>query len=116
MPGVKDIIARKIVDGICDNMSLIEQLEKDMVLLEQSKEEPKFYCVFTKIRSKELEEYIQSIGGRIQDNVTKITDFVIVPNKHVSSSKTKRANEMNIPIVEIDDVVDYCKQKWDGGK
>ena len=116
MPGVKDIIARKIVDGICDNIPLIEQLEKDMVLLEQSKEEPKFYCVFTKIRSKELEEYIQSIGGRIQDNVTKITDFVIVPNKHVSSSKTKRANEMNIPIVEIDNVVDYCKQNWDGGK
>ena len=54
--------------------------------------------VFTGIRDKDLEQIIVSKGGKIGTTVTKNTFKLITTTMDTSSSKIKKAVDLNIPI------------------
>lgn len=113
VPGIADKNAEKIYLGIRENKELIEFLEEELTIQEEHKEQGKrFKVCFTKIRDKELEEWIVKKNGIVTDNVTKDTDILIVPMKGVSSGSVSKALKYNIDIIPIDEFKEYCKQKY----
>ncbi len=48
---------------------------------------------------KELAEYIEQQGGKVTGSVTKKTNYLINNDVHSASSKNKKANELQIPIL-----------------
>lgn len=57
--------------------------------------------VFTGFRNAELENYIKSRGGDITGSVSKNTTLVVKKDK--DSSKTKKAEELGIKVIELAD-------------
>jgi len=56
--------------------------------------------VFTGVRDKELEKYLESEGGQVTTSVSSSTSYVICATKDSLSSKIKKATELGIPIIE----------------
>jgi DNA ligase (NAD+) len=110
VPGISDLKALKILSGVRDNERLIKKLMKDYVEVVYQKEEAgRFVAVFHKIRSELVSKMIREAGGIVEDNLTKHTSFLIVPNgfgdQH--SSASDKARKYEVPIVEINDVENY---------
>jgi DNA ligase (NAD+) len=113
IPGIKDLTSKKIITGIKENQKLIEKLLKKYVTVTYDKKrEGKFIAVFHKIRSVITTELIESYGGIVEDNLTKKTSFLIVPNgfKDKHSATSDKARKYEIPIVEIDKVEDFIEK------
>ena len=55
---------------------------------------------------------IESFNGIVVDNVTKDTDFLIVPSKNTESSSVTKAKKYKIPIIPIDNVESYIKDRF----
>lgn len=103
--GIGNSIADKIITGINENQKLIEFLLDELNVVKDKTTGPvKFSVCFTNVRNKELEEWIEENGGKIDSIVSKATSYVVVPMIGVDSVKTKRAEEYGIPIVEIDNL------------
>jgi len=56
--------------------------------------------VMTKVRDKEIIEYLPKVGASLEDNIKKDTFILIVKSKAESSNKTKYAEENGISIME----------------
>lgn len=52
---------------------------------------------------KELQQKIESLGGKVSSSVSSKTDYLINNDKNSISSKNKKAKEFNIPIISEDD-------------
>ena len=52
---------------------------------------------------KELQAKIEELGGKVTGSVSKNTDYLINNDAESSSSKNKKAKELNIPILSEDD-------------
>lgn len=110
--GIADATAQKIIDGINENKSMIQKLLGKYVTIFYEKEKTaKFIAVFHKIRSITISDMIKEYGGEVQDNLTKKTSFLIVPNgfSNEHSNTSDKARNYGIPIVEIDNVPQYIK-------
>jgi DNA ligase (NAD+) len=59
--------------------------------------------VMTKVRDKEIIEKLNEVGGKLVDSINKNTFVLIVKNKEDESNKTKKAKELNIAIMEVDE-------------
>ena len=57
---------------------------------------------FTGFRSAELKSQIEQEGGQVVDSVTKKTTLLLVKDLNEESSKTKKAKELGIPIMDKD--------------
>lgn len=62
-----------------------------------------FKVCFTGIRDKMLEEQIMAGGGEIASGVSKKTTHLIVADPDSLSGKAKKAKELNIPILTIEE-------------
>lgn len=112
-PGIKEKTAHKLCKGIEENEDLIVFLYNELTLLEEPKEvKADFKVIFTKVRNEELENFIRDNYGEVQSNINKETNVVIVPNLSVSSSKTKYAIKNNIPIVPINEAMEYITKNF----
>jgi DNA ligase (NAD+) len=110
VPGISDVKAKKILEGVRDNEKLIGKLlHKHVEVVYGNEENGKFVAVFHKIRSELVSNMIRERGGVVEDNLTKHTSFLIVPNgfgdQH--SSTSDKARKYEVPIVEINDVENY---------
>lgn len=117
IPGIKEKTANKIIAGIRVNEDLIKFLEKELNVREEKLVQSDFKVVFTKVRPNdfpelELEQFIEEAGGSIEESVTKDTNIVVVPNLMVTSGKINKANSYDIPIVPIEDLKEYIKNKY----
>lgn len=113
VPGIKEKTSQKIVDGINENIHLIEVLEEELDILPEPKEtEAEFSVVFTKIRDDDVEKFIIEHGGKVADSVTKDTSFIIVPMSGITSSKVSKAEKYGIPIVNIEDAYDFISDHF----
>lgn len=65
------------------------------------------YISFSGLRDKDLETWIQSNGGILQDQLTKQTTILIVSKLPMQSQKYKLAVERGIPCLQKDD---FCKK------
>ena len=61
--------------------------------------------VMTKVRSKSVEEYLQSVGATLADSVNKNTFLLIVKNKKDKSNKTEQAEKHNVRIMALEDFI-----------
>lgn len=57
---------------------------------------------------REIEEFIESLGGRVSSSVSKNTDYVIVGEK--PGSKLKKARELGVKTITEDEFVDMIKR------
>lgn len=55
--------------------------------------------VMTKVRDAEIIDYLKTVGGHLDDNISKKTFILIVKSLDDVSNKTKKANADNIPIM-----------------
>ena len=106
IPSIKDKTAKKIIDGLSDNMGLIKKLKKILTILESKgvSNVPKFSVCFTKVRDSEKEKFIIAHGGEVSDGLTKTTTFLVIPTLGVQSSKIEKARRYGVRIVPIDDL------------
>lgn len=114
--GIQDLTAMKILRGVKENKHLINKLMgKHVNVIYTSESDAKFIAVFHKIRSELITDEIKKYGGRVDDNLTKKTNFLIVPkgfgDQH--SSTSDKARNYGCPIVEIDQVEKYLKDNYD---
>lgn len=113
IPGIGNINATKIYEGLRENKDLIEYLEKELEITKEPSSSPCIFKVcFTKIRDNELEKWIEEKGGTVSDNVTKDTDILIIPLRGVTSSSVKKAEKYGIDIVPIKEFKDWVTRKY----
>lgn len=106
LPGIKTKTAKKIVDGIVLSSHLINELRKELDIIESnssSDKDVKGYILFTKVRDKDFERYLKSQGYEIADGYSKNVDYVITDNEMSTSSKTEKALKDNKPILTLSD-------------
>lgn len=63
----------------------------------------KSFC-FTGFRDKTLEGEIISNGGTIASGVSKNTNYLVVKDKNSSSSKAKKAQEIGVNVIDVDEL------------
>ena len=113
--GIKDAKAKIVLNGIRENRSLLLFLmdELEIVSAKESKAyQCRFKACFTKIRSESVTKKIEDLKGQVVDNVTKDTDFLIVPSINTESSSVTKAKKYGIPIVPIDTIDEYLKKNY----
>lgn len=111
--GIKELQAKKILEGIRDNRKTIDKLlAKHVEVYYPDEKKSDFIAVFHNIRSVTITNLIESMGGAVDDNLTKKTTFLIVPDGFgsTSSSTSDKARRYGVPIVEISQVPDYLKE------
>lgn len=59
----------------------------------------------------ELKEFIEERGGKVTGSVTSKTDYLINNDKTSSSSKNKKAKELEIPILTEEDFLEMAGEK-----
>lgn len=105
IPGIKDKTAKKIMDGLKNNLDLIEFLEDELTIYNtKNAQKSKFKVCFTKIRDDDAEKTIRSYGGEVVDSLTKDTNILVVPTMDTESSKVTKARKYGAYIVPIDDL------------
>lgn len=113
IPGIKEKTATKIIDGIKDNEKLILELEEILDLVSFKKEKARFKACFTKIRpNDDLSGFITVKGGLATDTLTKDVDFLVIPMKGVTSSKTEKAQKWGIPIIALNECESYINENY----
>ena len=108
IPGIKEKKAKKIIDGIKANTDLIDKLiSSGLIKLHHDREtEAKYTVCFTKFRDRYLEDFVNSNSGKVVDDVTKDTTFLVVPDSSVESSKVKKADKYGVKILTKDKMID----------
>ena len=66
-----------------------------------------YSVVFTKVRDRDLEIFIEKHDGKVEGSMKKDIDLLVVPRLGIQSAKVEKAEKYNIPIVSIDDARDY---------
>jgi len=64
----------------------------------------KYVICFTGIRDKQFAEYVNKNGGIATDTWRKDVTHLVVKDKNSVSSKTKKAQDIGIPIVTLDEI------------
>ena len=64
--------------------------------------------VFLFANRSELKNYIEERGGKVTGSVTKKTDYLINNDKESTSSKNKKARELNIPLLSEKDFLELA--------
>ena len=111
MKGIGEKTALKIIKGVRRNQDLIEFLENELVIHDNPRRaSPNFKVCFTKIRSKELEDFIINNKGIVTDNVTKDCALLVVPMHGIRSNKVKMAMLYNVPIIDFTNAKKFIKE------
>lgn len=116
IPGIKEKSAQKLIDGVMENLELIEFIKTNFIIKKSKKSKNNFTICFTKVREDDepgLKEFIENNGGVIDnDSFTKKTDILVIPYEGVISSKVDKAVKYNIPIVTIDKLKEYISNNF----
>lgn len=105
--GFEDKTATKIVAGMDDYITFmngINDLTVNWEMDNMSGElEGKKFC-FTGFRSKELQAQIEAAGGEVSSSVSRKTSYVVSKTPDKITGKVKKAVELDIPIIGIEDL------------
>ena len=108
--GISDITAIKLVEGIKENKKIIKFLMNELTILHEDPSECKFIVAFTKTRSDAMVREIEKRGGVVGENCTKNTTFLITKDKNTSSTSVTKAKKYGIPIVPIDEAIQWMDE------
>jgi DNA ligase (NAD+) len=106
--GFSEITSNKFLDNY-ENFWIWLDEHPYLKIKKEKKEKKEGYfsgknVVLTGFRDKKLEEKIISQGGKIQNSVNKLTNLVITKDNNNSSSKIKKAQELNIKIISLQEL------------
>ena len=112
IPGIKEKKATALVNGINNNRELIAKL----VVLLDLQNEPKVYksdftIYFTKMSHDEYAPLVEEYGGTVDNSFSKKTSLLVIPNSSVTSSKVDKAKKWGTPVITVDELEDYLKNK-----
>lgn len=109
--GFSDIMSEKFADNFKEFKKFFAEIDEiyDISRLLKVKKLKKLgtifddkTIVFTGVRDKDLEEFITTNGGKVSSSVSKNTSILIhADNADKSSSKFKKAIELNIELISI---------------
>ena len=92
-------------DSIARNFLLIQ---KTVVSSVEQKFANMTFCVTGKLKNfknrTEIKNYIEERGGKVTDSVSSKTNYLINNDKNSTSSKNKKAQELNIPIISEEEL------------
>lgn len=119
--GFGDVIANSIIDYFKydENNKLIDEVlnyisfETSEITLSNNKLEDLTFVVTGNVNiyknRKELQSHIESLGGKVTGSVTSKTNYLINNDINSTSSKNKKAKELNIPIITEEDFINLIK-------
>lgn len=101
--GVERTTAEKFIENIDKYLDFIKINKIECNFKEKEKiidnPELKINVVFTGFRDNELEEFIKLNGGSIKTSISSNIDYLIIKDSDTTSSKIKKAKELNIKII-----------------
>jgi DNA ligase (NAD+) len=113
LDGIGNLTAEKISDFINTNLDEIRELAKEFNFIEESKAEVKanpFNGKSVAVTGKlihfnrdSINAKLESLGAKPASGVTTKTHYLINNDPTSNSSKNKKANELNIPIITEDE-------------
>jgi DNA ligase (NAD+) len=111
--GFAEISAKTYVENYDSFVDFIKNLpitieEKKEVVLAGTDLEGKMF-VFTGVRRKDLEEVIESRGGKIGSSVSKNTTYLVMKSKGSGSSKETKAISLGVGILTVEELEDLLK-------
>lgn len=117
-PSIEEIMS---IDGFAetsakvyvDNWDKFFDFIKDMPIKIKERKESKSIgndlegkqFVFTGIRRSDIEQIIESRGGKIGSSVSKNTTYLIMKEKGSGSSKERKAIDLGIEVITVDDLI-----------
>lgn len=112
VPGIKDTMAMRIINGITENRALIMFLLDTVTITDMKETEA--VVVFTGFRNKLFEDYLNTKGVEVASSVTSKTNLVIADNPNKVSGKVAKAQQLGIPVIGVFDA--YEKFGYKGSK
>ena len=101
--GVERTTAEKFIENIDKYLNFIKINKIECNFKEKQKvidnPELKINVVFTGFRDNELEEFIKLNGGSIKTSISSNIDYLIIKDSDTTSSKIKKAKELNVKII-----------------
>lgn len=121
--GLGEVIAASVVAYFADedNRRALDLLLEEVTLEEPARAdkkqifEGKTFVVTGSVNHfanrNELKAFIEERGGKVTGSVTKKTDYLINNDTASSSSKNKKAKELEIPILSEEDFLAMCEEE-----
>lgn len=117
--GIGEVIANAFCDYFAKEENKAQFMELNEILNVASGETKESYfrdMVFVITGSvekfanrSEMKEFIEKNGGKVTGSVTSKTTYLINNDKTSTSSKNKKAQELNIPIISEQEVIDMAE-------
>lgn len=108
--GIKDKTATRIMSGIIQNHDLIKFLEEKLIVKHDGRRY-KMKVVFTKVRDKGFEKYLDTIEIEVCNSYTKNIDLVICDDPESTSDKIKKARKDGKKIMTLEEAKSFFKYK-----
>jgi DNA ligase (NAD+) len=111
--------ANTIVNGLPKAQQLWESWVNDNIITEAVKAQigsklTSINAVFTGVRDKSLQSLIESEGGKVGSGVSKNTTHLVAKDVSGSSDKLKKARDMGIDVLSLDDFRTYVMDVMNG--
>lgn len=120
----KDYIPLEIVNGISKkkSVSIIDDLNKNLKVInkfldnisfnEDVIKPCSFVVVWHLIRSDKVNEIIERKNGKVEKDVTKRTDYLILPSKDINDKKVEKAKKYGVKILTVHEAIDYFNEYY----
>lgn len=121
IPGIGEVLAGAFTDYFADPLH-VEEFKRLLGELEIPKEEKREEQIFAGINfvitgsvehfanRSEMKELIERLGGKVTGSVTKKTNYLINNDVSSASSKNKKANELEIPIISEEQFLNMIEE------
>lgn len=109
--GIEIKTAEKFVDNLDDFIKFLKtnkldcNFKKKIIKSNSGNKLDNLNIVFSGVRDKELEDFVENNGGNIKNTVNKETSILIVKNLDTTSSKVKLARKLNKEINDKEESV-----------
>lgn len=120
--GIGSVIADSIVRYFANSMNydIINKLRMELTFEEEEDAGEQIFEGSTFVitgsvnhfaNRDELKSYIEKLGGKVAGSVSAKTSYLINNDVTSTSSKNKKAQSLNVPIISEDDFLNMCKEK-----
>jgi NAD-dependent DNA ligase len=118
--GIEKTTAKQFITNIPNYFSFVDEndlkckfngndivgQDHDVVISKMTAHMSGMKFVFTGFRNEKLEKYIKSQGGSVSTSVSKSTTAVVRKDSNdKDSSKVKKAEELNVPVIDLADFI-----------
>jgi DNA ligase (NAD+) len=104
--GVDVKTANALLEGIEAAHNLCTKLEISLKTELKTSEFKNFSIVMTGFRDQEFQEKLEKMGAKFSNSVSKNTTHLLVADKNSNSGKAKKAKELGIPTLTLDEFKD----------